>query len=286
MSENPTVLVTGVGGPAGRTVSCCLRERGLGVLGADMREIDAGGCFRRLPPATDPSYSEALAALLAAERVGLLVPTATAELPKVARDREAIRHAGCAVFISAEEAIGIVSDEWETARALTRRGVGVPRSYGGGSKRELLRSIPLPILSKPRASRPGGGVVIYGTEAEVPESPSHERVYQELLPGEEYDVHLFAAPGGEPRVSVVLRKATADAGRGEMAVEKVEEPDVAAVAEAAVRALGLEGPIGVGVRRARSGRPLVLDVDARVGTGVRVAQEVLEAMMEAWDTAT
>jgi carbamoyl-phosphate synthase large subunit len=266
-------------------VSGYLRERGFGVLGADMREIGGDGCFRRLPPATDPGYSQALTTLLGEEGIHLLVATVTEELPKVAHDRDSIRRGGCAVFISAEEAIGIANDKWETARALTRKGVGVARSYGGGSKSDLLRSIPLPILSKPRAGRGGRGVEIYASAAEVPDPLSGERIYKEFLPGEEYDVNLFAAPGGEPLVSVVLRKTALKAGRvgNAVTVERVEESDVAELAEAGVRALGLEGPIDVDVRRARSGRPLILEVNARVGANVRAAEEVLEAMMDAWE---
>ncbi len=283
--ERFAVLVTGVGGPAGRAVSSYLQERGLGVLGADMRSLHPNGDFRLLPPAADPAFGDSLAAVIDEEGIRLLVATVTEELPKVAGARQAMRQRGCAVFIAPPEAVRIANDKWETARALGAAGVGVPRSYVGTSGRALLDVIPLPILSKPRAGRGGRGVEIYATPQEVPEMLSDERVYQEFLPGEEYDVNVFADPGGRPRVTVVLRKTALKEGRvgNAISVERTRSEDVAAVAEAAVRALDLEGPLDLDVRRAPDGRPLVLEINARVGANVRAAEEVLQAMLDRWE---
>ena len=85
---------------------------------------------------------------------------------------------------------------------------------------------------------------------------------------------------------MVLRKTALRDGRvGNAAgVERTHAPDVATLAAATSRALRLEGPIDIDVRRSRDGRPLVLEVNARVGANVRSADEVLEALLTRWRT--
>jgi len=278
-----TALVTGVGGPAGRAVSNYLVEKGIRVVRADMRRLEDARDFRLLPPASDLQFTGALTHLLDQEDIGLLVPTVTEELPKVAQQREEIRRKGCAVFISPVEVVWIANDKWQTAIALLREGIAVPQSYCGSSKKELLETIPFPILSKPRIGRGGRGVLVHKHEGELPDVISADRVYQEFLPGEEYDANLFAKPQGNT-VAVVLRKTALKEGivGNALEVERVEEKEVAELASRAVRALALEGPIDIDIRRGSNGQPAILEINARVGANVRSAEDVLVAMINTW----
>jgi carbamoylphosphate synthase large subunit len=232
--------------------------------------------------ASEGRFLEALCRELEARRTRLLVPTVTEELPKVAARREELRAGGCAVFISPPTAAAIANDKWLTVQALARAQVGVPRSMAGAPPDEIVGAIGFPLLSKPRRGRGGRGVVLH----EHPETIEADggRIYQEFLPGDEYDVNLFAEAGGEPAALIVLRKTALREGRvgNAVSVERVEAADVADLAAAASRALGLEGPIDIDVRRDRLGRPLVLEVNARVGANVRAADEVLVALVDRW----
>ena len=276
-------FVTGAGGPAGRATASFLRERKVPVAVADMRPLEDEADLVLLPAAVAPEFRSQLRRALGERGARLLVPTVSEELPLVALDRETLRAAGCAVFISPPGATRIANDKWLTAEALARAGVGVPRSVGGGSRADILEALSFPILSKPRQGRGGRGIEIYETKTDLPE-PSPDRIYQQFLEGEEYDVNLFAEPGGHPAALVVLRKTQLRGGRvgNATAVERDAAPDVAEVAAAASRALALEGPIDIDVRRDARGRPLVLEVNARVGANVRAADEVLEALLDRW----
>ena len=53
------------------------------------------------------------------------------------------------------------------------------------------------------------------------------------------------------------------------------------MALAAVRALGLTGPVDVDVRRLVDGRPVVLEVNARFGANSAAAPELLDAVLAA-----
>lgn len=277
-------LVTGVGGPAGRAVSEYFLENGIRVVRADMRPMEGERNFRVLPPASDAQFMSALTQLLDKEDIGLLVPTVTEELPKVAQRRDEIRRNGCAVFVSPFDAVWVANDKWETASALLKAAVSVPRSYCGSSKMELLETIPFPMLSKPRIGRGGRGIMIHKNDAELAERLSTDRVYQEFLSRDEYDVNLFVQPHGNSSVSVVLKKTMLKEGvvGNALAVERVEEKEVAELARRAVRALSLEGPIDIDIRRGKDGQPAILEINARVGANVRSAEEVLTAMMESW----
>lgn len=126
--------------------------------------------------------------------------------------------------------------------------------------------------------------MIHKNDAELAERLSTDRVYQEFLSRDEYDVNLFVQPHGNSSVSVVLKKTMLKEGvvGNALAVERVEEKEVAELARRAVRALSLEGPIDIDIRRGKDGQPAILEINARVGANVRSAEEVLTAMMESW----
>jgi len=276
-------MVTGAGGPAGRAVSEYFEDVGVAVTRADMN-VTRGSDFTMLPAALDQRFIDALGQALEESQASLLVPTVTEELPKIAGCRESIRRRSCAVFLSASEAVCIANDKWHTAQALSKRGVAVPRSYSGDSKHDLLQTIPFPMLSKPRSGRGGREVELHASVDELPSALASDRVFQEFLPGDEYDVNLFGDPGGNTTACVVLKKTALKNGivGNALSVQRVYEPDVAAVAMEAVSALRLEGPIDIDVRRGRDGRPRILEINARVGANVRAAEEVLNTIVTNW----
>jgi carbamoylphosphate synthase large subunit len=282
--SNPVALVTGAGGPAGRAVAEYFQQRGIEVFHADMQPLNAGNNFKLLPPADEQEFIPALDHVLDEARIKLLVPTVTEELPRVAEHRDSIRKKGCALFVSGADTVRIANDKWATACALSAHGIAVPHSYCGNSMPDLLNTVPFPMLSKPRFGRGGRGIIIHVTRDNLPQTISMARIYQEFLPGEEYDVNLFAEPGGRTRTSVVLRKTALKGGvfGNAVAVERANDPEIAELAERAVAALLLEGPIDMDIRRGEDGRPSILEINARVGANVRSAEEVLIALIASW----
>src|SRR5215831_11974749 len=127
MQETSSVLVTGVGGPAGRAAATFFAARGCTVIGTDAREIDApGSIFRRVPPATDPGFARCLIDIAVAEHAALVLPTVTEELPIVARMRPAFRELGIALCVSNPPGVDVANDKWLTSAELDRHGVAVP----------------------------------------------------------------------------------------------------------------------------------------------------------------
>lgn len=285
-STNRVVLVTGVGGPAGRAAASWLASRGVRVVGADVRDVASPAwALRRVPAANDPGFARALLALVESERPSLLVPTVSEELPIVARLRAALRALGCALAMGSPPGVDVAADKLLTAEALACAGVSVPRSFPGATPRaELLAALGLPLLAKPRIGRGGRGVRVFHDETELPASARRDLVWQEFIPGEEFDVNLFVERSGDAAANVVLRKTAlrdGETGNAE-GVERVDRPAVGDLAVRAARALQLAGPLDVDVRLRGDGTPAILEINARLGANSLSAPEVLEALDAAW----
>lgn len=281
-----TVLVTGVGGPAGRAGATYFSSRGYRVVGTDVRDVESpAAVFRRVPLARDPSFPDALVELAVAERAALVVPTVTEELPIVARLRGRLRQRDIALAVSDPPGIDVANDKLLTAQALSGAGVAAPASCPGTlSGFEAAQLLRLPMLSKPRFGRGGRGVLVHRSLADFERVGGDEVVWQAFLPGEEFDVNLYAERDGRIPAAVVLRKTGLKEGLvgNATGVERIDRPDVAALAAAAARALRLEGPLDMDVRTGLDGRPAVLEINARIGANVLTAREVLDALDDAW----
>lgn len=276
------VLITGVGGPSGKAAVIALKARGFVMLGADMNPVPhAADEFVQVPAALDPGYPEALRRLVLARRIGWLFPTVAEELPIVAEIAPALRREGVAVFISRAEAVRICHDKWETARALGARGVAVPASALGAADDPAVRALGFPVLTRPRVGRGGRGVVVHDAPGTPPAVP--DPIWQEFLPGVEYDVLCVCHPDAPHHILMmqVFEKVTLKDGRvgNALEVRPVEAADVAALAEAAARALGLTGPLDMDIRRDRGGRARVIEINARIGAHALQAPAVFDVLV-------
>ena len=279
------VLVTGVGGPAGRAAAAFFRSKGAEVVGADMRRVETlVDRFHLLPPALDAAFAAALLTLVAAERARLLVPTVTEELPGVARLRPEVLRRGCALIISDPEAADVANDKLRTAEACARAGLAAPRTLPASASREEVLALGLPLLSKPRFGRGGRGVRVHRHPADLSSAGPGEVVWQEFVPGEEFDLNLFVGPEGAIEANCCLRKTALKEGLvgNAISVERAERPEVVALGVAVASAIRLVGPLDMDVRLRADGTPALLEVNARLGANALSAPEVLESFHDAW----
>jgi carbamoylphosphate synthase large subunit len=284
--DQRVVVVTGVGGPAGRAAATYFTERGCRVIGTDVRAVDSPAAALRLVPlAHELGFPAALLAIARAERAALVVPTVTEELPVVARLRADLRALGVALAVSDPPGVDVANDKLRTAQWLARAGVAVPTTFAGPTPAaQVVASLGLPLLSKPRFGRGGRGVLVHRTPQDLARAGPDEVVWQTFLPGEEFDVNLFLERDCSVPAAVVLRKTGLKEGLvgNALGVERVVQPRLAELASRAGRALGLEGPLDVDVRCGVDGAPAVLEVNARLGANVLTAREVLDALDDAW----
>ena len=282
------ILVTGIGGPAGRSVAALLRARGHCVLGVDARDLSPDGVeFSRVALADDPRFLAGLARVAAARGAELLIPTVTEELTVVAAEWDAV--SPVPAMIGPAEAVRVANDKLLTCRQLSRAGVAVPRfclPSEAGSAADVARLLGWPCLSKPRVGRGGRGVVVrYETDWPAMALLDDGYILQEFLPGTDYGPNLFLprSPGMEA-TAVVLEKTQLKEGLvgNALEVRRVAASDVLALAVAAARSLGFSGPLDVDIRNGRDGAPAVLEINARFGANIAFAPEVLDAALADW----
>lgn len=284
------ILITGVGGPAGKSALTYFKGRGCTVTGTDVREVDVKpDFFCTVPMATDASFAKALLELIKKERPTLFVPTVTEELSLVARLKPEIESLGCLVYISPPESVDIANDKFRTAVFMQNNGIPVPVTFDGRSPREhLIQQLGLPFLAKPNFSRGGRGVVVYRTAEEVLSDKREGLVFQEFVPGDEYDVNLFVDKGGEIRAGVALRKTILKEGivGNALGVQRAEKDDIIELCKKASRLLSLEGPLDFDIRMRADGTPALLEINARLGGNSLFAAEVLDGLMNSWKGRT
>lgn len=310
------IIVTGAGGPAGRSLVAQLREdeqrsgRTYLLVGADMVDVDVDGLTLsvRVPGADSPEFLPALSGLAEFVRAELLIPTVSEELPLIAvaspligadmsavSPMDSVGHAArsstvsrrTAVVVADPPAVTLAADKLLTMWSLQDAGVAVPAFAPASeacSAADAVRMLGGPVVRKPRVSRGARGVQLLTDAASDDAWPrAHEDLLQRYAPGPEYCVQVFRSPTSRRTTEVVVLRKTG-LTRGEWGnatgVHRDDaREDVAALAEAAVEALDLTGPADIDVRVDEDGHPVVLEVNARFGAQSAAAPEVLRAVL-------
>lgn len=282
------VLVTGVGGPAGRNVASLLLARGHTVVGTDIRPLCLSDVqLHCVPPAVDLAFLPALHRLALKQRIDLVIPTVSEELPIVAA-------AWCTwgdipIIIAPSEAVHMANDKYLTSERLSRCEGSAPRyclPSEVSSPADVSQQVGWPCVTKPRVGRGGREVTVHHETDWAAIGELDDRyILQEFAPGTDYAPNLYVGRAGTD-VAIVLEKTELKEGLvgNAVSVRRVDAPDIARVALAAAHALGLCGPLDVDVRRRADGTPVVLEINARFGANVAYAPEVLDAVLSDWDS--
>ncbi len=279
-----TFLVTGVGGPAGQNVTTLLLERKHRVIGTDVRELALPNVeFHLVPPANDPDFLAAVYSIVSHAQADLIIPTVSEELPVFANGWK--WQDDFPLLLAPTETVMIANDKYRTASVLSANGISVPRFALPSqvhSPEEVSQKIGWPCISKPRIGR-GGREVAWDPQQDWPTiSMLDDRfILQEFAEGIDFAPNVYLGQDGKTIV-VVIEKTELKGGivGNAISVKRAEAPDVAELAVAAARAIGLTGPADIDIRRRSDGVPVVLEINARFGANTRLAPEVLDAVME------
>lgn len=284
------VLLTGVGGPAGRSLAQQLEALGHQPVGVDMVQVEHPALVAAavVPAASDPAMVDVLLKVIQDHGVDAVIPSVSDELPAVARAADA-RHFPVPVVISSADAVAAAHDKYLTMQALDAAGVAVPRyrrADAFASAERALDYFGTDIVVKPRVGRGSRGVVLVrrGQSSGTEGLWTQDRIVQELAPGQEYAPMVHLSPVTGERVAGVVAKVQPHGAVGteqetvRIAPESV--PDVVELAWAAAAALGLRGPVDLDVRRLANGTPVVLEINARFGANSALAPNILAAVLK------
>ena len=120
-----------------------------------------------------------------------------------------------------------------------------------------------PVFAKPRQGAGSRGIRLVPDRQALEALPTDEGlIVQDLLPGEEYSVDVIADANGGIVAAVPRTRARVDSGVA-IAGRTVRDPELEDTAAAVARAIGLVGVANVQLRRDRSGRAMLLEVNPR-----------------------
>lgn len=260
------VLVTGAGGPAGvAVIRSLLRRADLTVFAADM-DGWASGLYlvpaeqrRLLPPGRDEDFVPALARFVAEDALDLVISTVDVELVAVAARREELAPAVLAA--PSAETLDIALDKLSLAERCAPTGFA-PRTVLAGPEAQGV-DWEFPVFAKPRQGAGSRGVRLVPDRAALDALPLDEGlIVQDFLPGEEYSVDVIADADGNIVAAVPRTRARVDSGVA-IAGRTVRDPELEDTAAALAQAIGLVGVANVQLRRDRSGRAVLLEINPR-----------------------
>jgi carbamoyl-phosphate synthase large subunit len=285
-----TVLLSGAGGSAAANFLDALRRSGAEyrVVGVDSSPVrlhlsEADECFV-IPRADDPSYEHALVTLVGRCGVDMVHPQPDPDVLAMGRIRDALP---AATYLPLQSVLRTAADKVEFAAAMARASVPVPESLPfdsfdsvadgvsellGGHERVWIRArvgagarASLPVRSPEQALAwirwwiDEQGMAV-GDFMAAEFLPGREFAYQSVWRNGE----LVAGQARE-RVEYLYGHLTPHGQTSTPAVARtVREPEVDAVAMAAIRALDPEprGAYCVDLKEAADGRPRVTEINA------------------------
>jgi hypothetical protein len=265
VSASLTVLVTGAGGPLGANVSRSLRRSAEQprLVGTDANRwhLPLSLCHATylVPPARQrDEYAAALAEIAQREKVSVVVPTHPVEVRAVCELRDQGKLAGMGSALPDTAVVELADDKARTHERLAAAGVPVPRTVLLGDPDDLERAW-LELGEGARtvwvrgSGAPGlgiGGAALPCRDIHVARAwVEHHQGWggmaaSEYLPGANltwmavFDRGVLLAAGTRERLEYVLPHVSPSGVTGAPAVTRtVNRPDVAAIAERAVRAL-------------------------------------------------
>ena len=218
-----TVLVTGVGGPAGMAVIQSLQQRceRLAMVGVDMDPLAAG--FRTLdqcevvPAAQSSGYTTRMLAIAKRYHVDTVIPTVDEEVEVLAANIRRFEDAGIAIPISALQNVATARDKLAIS-SVDRVGIRGPKTFLLDSESRIddaVKDLGLPCVFKRRWGRGGRGFAIIDTieDARFWYAKSKEQVLlQEKIDG---DLHLVQAIADKGKIILsIVHKRLATKGEG------------------------------------------------------------------------
>lgn len=278
---------------------CIARTLGRGGLSVDVasRDLRASGLRTRYagrriglpdPETGFDAYCDALVAALREAPADATLATIDASVEALHRRRADLER-WTAPALGAPEAVEVALHKERTLEVARGLGIPVPRSLQAETVDDVAAAaaeVGYPCVVKPVTSWRGLGDGGERVAALYAAGPEEARVaaaalaragapvlVQELAPGRRETIKLFRVAGAfHARVAMVVDRAWPPLGGSSVMRHTITPPDdVLAHAERLVSEIGLDGYSETEFRRAADGRPLLMEVNARLSQSVELA---------------
>jgi len=266
-----SVLVTGVGGPAGVAVIRALRAAGHCCVAADADPSAVGLHLADeaavVPRADDVGFVEAVCDLALRTGADALISTVAEELAALSRAGDALASTGVAVWLADPQAVRSCVDKWCFAEAVKTAGIPAPATALGSAA-----GVPGPWVVKPRFGRGSRDIYTVDDEAELAWALRRvpEPLVQTRLAGREFTVDCLVERNGVLVGAVPRWRVEVKAGISTKGLTFADGPLVALTAEL-LGAIGLQGIANVQGFVADDGAVSFVEVNPRFSGGLPLA---------------
>jgi predicted ATP-grasp superfamily ATP-dependent carboligase len=249
------------------------------------------------------SYAEAIIGFVRDHGVRVVLPTGDVSIVELGPYRERFTEIGCTLAMASAEALKIANDKSLTLEVAARLDIAYPRSVqvaGVEDLRAAEAQFGYPFVLKPTISWTGEGTdrvapVDVINEAEAMEVTNRFLatgcgvLAQQWASGRREGVTLLMADGEVLGIcgAVAHRTVPLLGGVSVMRESIVVPADIRDASVSLVRAISLDGPAEVEWRRDASGRPLLMEINARLaGTLENANRSGVDFPLLIWQWAT
>lgn len=299
------VLLTAAGSPSSPGIIGCLKnngERNIFVVGTDMK-TDATisqmcDLVRLVPPATAENYVDALLKICIDEKIDVLIPGISVELPKLQKRRKEFEAVGTKVSVSDGEGLLIANDKIALYEYMQEQGFRIPAfrvaktmgefvdacsSLGYPKKAVCVkikdgsgsRGVRVIDPSKSRfdifvGEKPNSFFTTYedmiSVLREAKEFP--ELLIMDYLPGMEYSVDLLAEQG--KTLYIVGRESNIINASIPQEATLAYNEEAYQLSKEIVESLGLDGNVDLDFKFDENGHPQLMEINPRIAATLSV----------------
>ena len=294
-----TVLITGAGAPGAPGIIKSLKsvkERKIKVVGVDSRQDAAGSIladeFAIIPLAKEPNYIDSLLKVSQRFGVQVILPLNTAELLKLAENKDKFLEKGIKISLSEPEALKIANNKYLLMEICRQHNIPTPDFFLASSHEELekrIKELGYPskdVCLKPPVSNGQRGFRILSRKIDrlnifLNEKPNNvlttledlrpvlekakpfpELLAMEYLPGKEYSVDVLVDEG---RTIVAIPREREELKMGISFVAKTQEDrEIIGYSERIASELFLNGAVGFQFKRDEKGVPKIIECNPRL----------------------
>lgn len=300
-----TVLITAAGNQYMYGFTKCFRnvkERRIRLIGADMNNdptiLQMMDALYQVPKATDPDYIECLLEICKKEKVDIVIPIMSAELPSLVENKDRFKQLGTIVSVSNMASIIIANNKLRLYEFMKNIGIGIPRFCAIHSVEELddafsyvgypeipvcikatelsgSRGIRIVDPSKSRfdilfGEKPNSFYISYdelklvlGEKQAMP-----EMMVMEALPGEEFSVDLIADHG--KIIYMAARQSNSITASIPMEATLFHDDMAYEIATKVISELKLDGNADLDFRYDKNGKPVLMEINPRVAATMEI----------------
>lgn len=272
-NKQVTVVVTGVGGPAGiNTVRLLMAYPHVRVIGCDIDPLAAGQSYVETfivsPRVSDASYTEWLRDLLEREQTTILIPTVHEELIVL---QDFVAPATTTVVLSGPQSLAVGDNKqafyaWVEKEYPEHAITWTPvRAWTPEWLEDAVQFI------KPTQGRGGRGCRTITKDELIREQAfmSEDTLVMQYMPGTEWTVDIYVSREGRV-IYAVPRERIGLAGGISIKGRTVRHAEIEALAADVALALGCRGPVCIQLRADAAGTPRLIEINPRLSGGLPI----------------